>query len=123
MQHERINDHINVEILGKKYILNNKSINVFGKMVAMGEVDVNGSLDNDECSKNGLVEDCDSENDDDVDSNEIDDIDNDENGEENDQDANSGSDLDDTSALDEFNLNGDDDLSEADNTSDLEEDL
>lgn len=53
-----INDHINVEILGKKYILNNKSINVFGRMVAKGDVDVNGSLDNDECVRNGLAEDC-----------------------------------------------------------------
>jgi len=28
-----INDEINVEILGKKYILNNKNINVFGKII------------------------------------------------------------------------------------------
>ena len=28
-----INDEVNVEILGKKYILNNKNINVFGKLI------------------------------------------------------------------------------------------
>lgn len=117
-----INDYINVEILGKKYILNNKNINVFGKMVAMGDVDVNGSLDNDECSRNGLVEDCDSENDD-VDSNVIEDVDNEDNGEDNDHDANSVSDVDNTNALDEFNLNGEEDLSDAENTSDVEDDL
>ena len=115
-----INDYINVEILGKKYILNNKNINVFGKMVDMGEVDVNNqSLDSDECSRNGLVEDCDSENEDVV-SNDIED---DDNGEENDHDANSVSDLDNTSAVGEFNLNADDDLSDIDNTSDIDDDV
>lgn len=117
-----INDYINVEILGKKYILNNKNINVFGKMVAMGEVDANGSMDNDECLRNGLVEDCDSENDD-VDSNDMEDVDNEDNGEDNDNDANSVSDIDDTSALDEFNPNGEEDLSDVDNTSDIDDDL
>ena len=37
LENIKINDRINVEILGKKYILNNKSINVFGKIVDINE--------------------------------------------------------------------------------------
>lgn len=40
-----VNDEVNVEILGKKYILNNKNINVFGKLIE--SVKTNTILDTD----------------------------------------------------------------------------
>lgn len=41
-----INDDVNVEILGKKYILNNKNINIFGKIIDTTKEDVKTELDN-----------------------------------------------------------------------------
>ena len=120
-----INDHINVEILGKKYILHNKSINVFGRMVAMGDVDVNGSLDNEECTRNGISEDCDdlSENDELPDALDGDSDAEDDNGNDGENDADdSVSNASDTSVPPE-DFGDNDDLSDVGSDSELEDDM
>ena len=118
-----INDHINVEILGKKYILNNKSINVFGRMVAMGDVELNGSLENDYCTRNGIAEECDSDNDDVNDSDALADESDaeDEHTADNDNDVDSVSNASETSLPEDFGDN--DDLSDAGTESALEDDI
>lgn len=95
-----INDEIFVEILGKKYILNNKNINVFGRIVDR-EVGVSNTEVNKDTSSNNNTED------DDEDVEEIDAIDPD-NSEIEEDDLNDNESIPNSDIIDEDDMNGGD---------------
>lgn len=63
IEHVNVNDVVYVEILGKKYILNNTTINVFGKLIKGGKNAKSDNVETDETNNKMELEDDDIEDD------------------------------------------------------------
>jgi len=91
-----INDDVNVEILGKKYILHNKNINIFGKIIDTTKENVKTEMDDNKLNLDDLA---------DNDENDTDDLLDEDNEEENEED-------DDKTETQSNNSNDEDDVDE-----------